>query len=72
MARTRRQDADLTYRLDVGKLRGEVRVFETNNGRYVAEYKLGTVKWQLPANGATAIEALESAKKFLTTKMGSR
>lgn len=62
----------LTERLDRGKLKGEIRVFETNSGRYIAEYKLGTVKWQVPVNGRTAIEAMESAKKWLTTSIGSR
>ena len=70
--RTRSEDAILTERFDQGKLRGEIRVFLSNQGRYVAEYKLGTVKWQVPMSGRTAIEAMTNAKKWLTTSMGTR
>ena len=69
---TRAKDAVLTERLDKGPLRGDVRVFLSNGGRYIAEYKLGTVKWQVPVTGRTAIEAMENAKKWLSTPMGSR
>ena len=70
--RTRAEDAILTERIDQGKLRGEIRVFLSNRGSYVAEYKLGTVKWQVPTSGRTAIEAMTNAKKWLTTSMGTR
>lgn len=70
--RKRAEDAVLTERLDQGKLRGEIRVFLSNQGRYVAEYKLGTVMWQVPMTGRTAIEAMANAKKWLTASMGSR
>jgi len=70
--KTRAQDAVLTERLDQGKLRGEIRVFLSNQGRYIAEYKIGTVKWQVPTSGRTAIEAMANAKKWLSTSMGSR
>lgn len=70
--KTRAKDAVLTERLDQGKLKGEVRVFQSNSGRYIAEYKLGTVKWQVPMSGRTAIEAMENAKKWLTTSLGAR
>ena len=70
--KTRAADAVLTERLDQGKLRGEIRVFLTNQGGYVAEYKLGTIKWQVPMSGRTAIEAMSNAKKWLTTSMGAR
>ena len=70
--RTRTEDVILTERIDQGKLRGEIRVFLSNQGRYVAEYKLGTVTWQVPTSGRTAIEAMTNAKKWLTTSMGAR
>jgi len=70
--KTRAEDAVLTERLDKGALKGSIRVFQSNAGRYVAEYKLGTVKWQVPVDGRTAIETMERAKKWLTTSMGSR
>ena len=70
--RTRAEDVILTERFDQGKIRGEIRVFLTNQGGYIAEYKLGTVKWQVPTSGRTAIEAMGNAKKWLTTSMGSR
>ncbi len=66
------EDAILTERLDQGKLKGSIRVFLSNSGRYIAEYTLGTVKWQVPVSGRTAIEAMVNAKKWLTTSMGSR
>jgi hypothetical protein len=62
----------LTERLDQGKLKGEIKVFLSNSGRYIAEYKLGTVSWQVPISGRTAIEAMQNAKKWLTTSMGAR
>ena len=70
--RMRGDDAVLTEHLDQGKLKGTIRVFLSNSGRYIAEYKLGTVKWQVPTSGRAAIEAMENAKKWLTTSMGSR
>ena len=70
--KTRAQDAVLTEQLDQGKLKGIFCVFELNFGRYIAEYKLGSVKWQVPTSGRTAIEAMSNAKKWLTTSMGSR
>jgi hypothetical protein len=70
--KTHAADAFLTERFDQGKLRGEIRVFLSNSGRYIAEYKLGTVKWQVPTRGRTAIEAMENAKKWLTTSIGAR
>ena len=68
----RADDAVLTEQLDQGKLKGSVRVFLSNSGRYIAEYKLGTVKWQVPTSGRSAIETMANAKKWLTTSMGSR
>ena len=65
-------DAVLTEQLDQGKLKGSIRVFLSNSGRYIAEYKLGTMSWQVPTSGRTAIEAMANAKKWLTTSMGSR
>ncbi len=70
--KARIKDAVLTERFDQGGLKGTIRVFLSNAGRYVAEYKFGTVKWQVPTSGRTAIEAMENAKKWLTTSMGSR
>ena len=66
----RLEDAYLTERIDQGKRKGTIFVFESNSGRYIAEYTLGTVKWQLPVSGRTAIEAMTNAKKWLTTSIG--
>lgn len=67
-----RDESFLTERFDQGKLKGEIRVFLSNSGRYIAEYKLGTVRWQVPTSGRTAIEAMANAKKWLATSMGKR
>lgn len=67
-----REDVVLTERLDRGPLKGSIRVFLSNAGKYIAEYKLGTVTWQVPTSGRSAIETMENAKKWLTTSMGSR
>jgi hypothetical protein len=69
---TRVRDPVLTEQRDQGTLHGSIRVFQTNSGGYIAEYKLGTVKWPVPVSGRTAIEAMTNAKKWLTTSIGSR
>lgn len=62
----------LTERLDSMGQRGEIRVVLSNSGRYTANYKLGTVRWQIPVSGTTAIEAMQAAKRWLKTSIGSR
>jgi hypothetical protein len=62
----------LTEQVDDGKLKRTIKVFESNSGRYVAEYTVGTVRWQLPVSGRTAIEAMRAAKKWLARSTRSR
>ena len=70
--RTRTKDAILAERLDQGGIKGEIRVFLSKAGTYMAEYKLGNHKLPVPTTGRDPIEALENAKKWFTTPTGSR
>ena len=58
-------EAWLTERLDDGKLKRQVRIWQRNDGRYMAEFTIGTVKWQELVSGRTAIEAMQTAKRVL-------
>lgn len=68
---TRASDAILVEKVNFGG-GGTIRVFVSNSGRYIAEFKLGTVKWQTPVSGATPGEAMKNAKAWLTTPIGAR
>lgn len=74
MSASRPQDevTVLTEQIDDGKLKRKIKVFESNSGRYIAEYTVGTVMWQVPVSGRTAFEAMAAAKKWLNASMGSR
>lgn len=67
---SRRKDAVLSERLDSRGIRGDVCVFTSPSGNYVAEYKLGRVKLPVPVTGETAIEVMAAARKWLTTSVG--
>jgi len=67
---SRRKDAILSERLDSRGIRGDVCVFPSKSGRYVAEYKLGAVKLPVPVTGRTAVEVMAAARKWLTTSVG--
>jgi len=67
---SRRKDAVLSERLDSRGIRGDICVFTSKSGSYVAEYKLGKIRMPLPIAGRTAIEAMAAARKWLTTSVG--
>lgn len=72
-ARASRTNARLHDDYRVEKVdRGKIEVFRTNQGGFVAEYTVGTVKFQVPASGRTPDEAMANAKKWLTTPIGAR
>lgn len=69
---TKHYQNDLVERWTDGKMKVEVRIVQSNQGRYIAQYKLGTTRFDIPTSGATAIEAMENAKRWLKTPIYSR
>jgi hypothetical protein len=52
-----------------GKRIGEISVNVTNAGRYLANYKVHTVRWQELVSAGSLAEALQRAKKRLTGRL---